>query len=64
MHLFLIKGYNATTGVYYIMDSAQKKNEGYKYDEFVITTEMLESLATSSHETYNTECFFQLKAYI
>lgn len=62
MHLFLIKGYNATTGVYYIMDSAQKKNEGYKYDEFVITTEMLESLAASSHETYNTEYFFSIES--
>jgi hypothetical protein len=61
LHLFLIKGYNATTGVYYIMDSAQKKNEGYKYDEFVITTEMLERLATSSHETFTTECFLSIE---
>ncbi|WP_150272361.1 hypothetical protein [Paenibacillus tepidiphilus] len=62
MHLFLIKGYNAQTEVYYIMDSAQKKNEGYKYDEFVITADMIESLATSSLNTYAVNCFLSIES--
>ncbi|MBW7475876.1 BtrH N-terminal domain-containing protein [Paenibacillus oenotherae] len=61
MHLFLVKGYNDETDVYYIMDSTQKKDGGYRFEEFTITSEMLENLAISSHEIFATELIFSVE---
>ncbi|WP_147355717.1 hypothetical protein [Cohnella faecalis] len=54
IHLFLINGYDEERDIYSILDNTQKKNESHKLDEFILTAEMMRTLAFSSKETFGT----------